>query len=76
MAVDFNGTTSKIQHDTADLGITNLVTICAWSFAQSLGEVAGAIVSIDENFNSCVFFNHPTTTDTLRFSTIVAGTDG
>ncbi|MGI0026159.1 MAG: hypothetical protein ACREA4_13570, partial [Nitrososphaera sp.] len=48
----------------------------AWSFARSLGEVAGAIVSIDENFNSCVFFNHPTTTDTLRFSTIVAGTDG
>ncbi len=76
MAIDFNGTTSKIQHNTADLGVTNLVTVCAWVFARGMGELNfGVILVLDEAHNSFLLRHHDAA-NTLELVTILPGTDG
>lgn len=76
MAIDFNATTSKIQHNTADLGITNLLTVCGWVFARGMGELNfGAILVLDEASNS-ILLRHNNSANTLELVSIGPSPDG
>ncbi len=55
MALDFDGATSKIQHDTASLDSATF-SILAWINLDSLGENnAGRIMTLDESNNAWEF---------------------
>lgn len=74
--IDFNGTTSRIENTTANLGVNTIMTLCAWTFADGQGESsAGHITCLDEATNSVVL-RHNNSNNVLRFGAIFTGVSG
>lgn len=58
MAIDFNGTSTKLEQGTVSLPSGDAMTIAFWAYADGLGEGSvGRIISLPENGASSVRFN-------------------
>ncbi len=79
MAVDFNGTTSKLAHTTASGYNTDTLTICGWVRADGVGEASrGFVVQFPDASadNASPVFYHHSTASVLRFLYDFTTTDG
>lgn len=75
-SITFNGTTSKLQHDTASLVTGNTMTIVAWVYATGLGENSfGRAVVLDES-ESGVQVSHRDSSNQMSFAAAWASTSG
>lgn len=80
MSIDFNGTSSKLEHTTATGYNTDTMTILAWLWADGIGETNGYILTCDESTGagttSGFNYTHDTVANSLRLRYAFGTTDG
>lgn len=76
-SIDFNATTSKLEHTTANvLNSVTAITVCCWAYADGRGESnAGRIICLDEaGGTASVQFGHDASSNGVLF--ILKGAGG